>query len=123
MPYTTDLDSHYQPALAKGLSFELLNALVPPPCGWQARCAQRRHEDLFGDVVQAGQTYYTRQAGPGYSEVLKLSQASMDRLLVALFFGNDGLHQMVKAEAARREHSSLADMRAAMEAAAQRDRV
>lgn len=115
MPYTTDIDSHYQPRLAKGLDYQLLNAFLPEQRGWRRVQANKRHEDLFGDVVLAGHFYYVRQAGPGFADALKASQPSMDRLLVATFFENLGMKQVAEAEIARREAALTQGAREAVE--------
>lgn len=114
MTYITDLDSHYQPSLVEGLDYNLLNALMPENWGWRPVTAKKRHDDLFGDEVRGGHTYYVRRAGAGFAEVLKLSQGSMDRVLVATFFGNHGLRDAAEAEMRRREAKLMEEMRAAV---------
>lgn len=114
MAYSTDLDSEYQPALAKGLSFELLNALLPEPRGWRRVAARKAHEDLFGDWVREGHDYFVRDSGPAFGDVTKLSQASMDRVLVSVFFANEGLRDFAAKEMERRKAAMMAEMQASI---------
>ncbi len=114
MPYVTDIESHFQPNLVKGLDYRLLNAFLPEQLGWRRVQATKRHEDLFGDVVQSGQDYYVRRAGGGFADSLKLSQPSMDRVLVATFFFNSGWREWAEAEMARREAAMTVAVREAL---------
>jgi len=114
MAYPTDLDSHYHPDLAKGLDFNLLNACLAEGVTWRPVTANKAQEDLFGDWVQSGDTYYSRRAGGGFADVLKLSQASMDRVLVATFFANKGLRDFALEEMERRKTATMDKMREAM---------
>jgi hypothetical protein len=106
----TGPDSEYQPHLVEGLDFHHLNAFLPEVRGWRRIKARTAHEDLFGDEVRAGEEYYSRQAGMGFGDVLKLSQASMDRLLVAVFFANDGLRKIAAGETERRKAMLMEEM-------------
>lgn len=114
MAYPTDLDSHYRPDLAKGLDFNLLNAFLAEEVGWRPVSANKAHEDLFGDWVRSGDTYYSRRAGGGFGDLLKLSQASMDRVLVSTFFANEGLRDFAVKEMKRRKAAMMEKMREAI---------
>lgn len=67
-----------------------LNGLFPERSPWRTIKARKGHRDLLGDVIQNGDIYYGRQVGGG---VIRLTRASMDAFLVALFVSNRGLRE------------------------------
>jgi hypothetical protein len=88
--------------------FNKLDALSDTMSGaWQESRAQKEHTDMFGETVHEGQYYFKRTIGPGFHNVLKLSQVSMDRLLHALFAGN----QQLQFIAEQFQEKQLDDMR------------
>jgi hypothetical protein len=70
---------------------EKLNALTPFAFPWQPTTARKAHEDHFGEAIQDGEVYFKRQVGAGWSDAIKLSRLSMERMLDALFSANPGL--------------------------------
>lgn len=43
--------------------------------------ARREHTDVFGESTALGEDYYSRETGPDWSDVIKVSSLSMERLL------------------------------------------
>lgn len=70
-----------------------LNALYSKMSPWRKTQARKKHEDLFGETIENGEVYFKREDGPAFDDVIKLSQLSMERLLLALFSGNYGLEE------------------------------
>lgn len=69
-----------------------LNALIRRDSSqWQYTQARKDHEDFFGVEIKIGESYFKRQYGAAYDDVLKLSRLSMERLLFAVFAGNSHL--------------------------------
>lgn len=68
-----------------------LNALFKQPYSWKNTQAIKGHTDQFGNKVKEGEVYYKRSYGMGYDDELKLSKASMQQILIALFSGNEPL--------------------------------
>lgn len=68
-----------------------LNALYTEPFQWKSKRAQREHEDLFGRKIQRGERYFRLRMGGSYTNDLKLSYNSMERILFALFYPNPHL--------------------------------
>ncbi len=64
---------------------EILNAFISEYFPWQLTRANKDHIDLFGETIEKGESYYKRQCGAAYDDVLKLSQLAMARLCHALF--------------------------------------
>jgi hypothetical protein len=67
---------------------QLLNALSSEYSQWHYTTARKDHVDLFGGAIKHGEEYFKRGNGPAFSDVIKISQQSMDRLLYALFSWN-----------------------------------
>lgn len=66
----------------------MLNALTDVDFQWQWRTARKNHIDEFGDAVRAGEQYFRRDCVGAYHDVIKMSRASMEKLLEAMFRGN-----------------------------------
>jgi len=64
---------------------ELINTFADEYSPWQSTQARKQHEDLFGEVIKAGEMYFKQQCGPAFHDVLKLSALSMERLCFVLF--------------------------------------
>ena len=91
--------------------FKKLDAISDQMSGaWQESKAQKEHTDIFGETVHQGQYYFKRTIGPGFHNVVKLSQASMDRLLHAVFAGNPQLQFIAE----HFQKKQLDDMRAVL---------
>lgn len=72
-----------------------LNALYTwPDQGWRKTQARKDHVDEFGDRVVDGESYFKREYGPAWDDVLKLSRTSIEKLLFCVFSGNFGLQGM-----------------------------
>jgi hypothetical protein len=88
--------------------FKKLDAISDQMSGaWQESKAQKEHIDMFGETVHRGQYYFKRTIGPGFHNVLKLSQVSMDRLLHAVFADNKQLQFIAE----QFQEKQLEDMR------------
>lgn len=55
---------------------------------WQTTDARKDHEDEFGDRIQAGETYFSRDMGAGWTDKAKLSRRSMEVLLRCVLWSN-----------------------------------
>ena len=86
---------------------EKLNALNHPTFPWQWTQARKEHEDLFGETIQDGETYFKREIGAAWDSVIKLSRLSMERLLYALFSANLGLQEVGEEIAQQRQEELL----------------
>ena len=81
--------------------FERLNSLneyFP----WQFKRAQKEHLDLFGEKIQIGETYFRQHFTGSYSDDIKLSEQSMERVLYVLFAANPNL--VLQADLVKEEH-------------------
>ena len=61
--------------------------------------SDQRPEDaqrLFGQRINDGDTYYKRQTGPAFDDVLKLSRQSMAKLIYCLTQYNPRFDRMAK---------------------------
>jgi len=85
-PQTSVLEYHSEDELSE--MFKKLDALSDQMRPWQETKARKEHVDLFGEMIRPGQYYFKRSTGHGFHDVVKLSQASLDRFLYALFAGN-----------------------------------
>ena len=63
----------------------LLNRTYEYPFQWISQRSQKEHIDQFGRPINNGETYWHMRMGGSYNNDLKLSQASMERLLFVLF--------------------------------------
>lgn len=89
-PKETALQYHTEEELSD--MFKKLDAISDQRSGaWHESKAKKEHTDIFGETVRPGRYYFKRTIGPGFHNVVKLSQASMDRLLHAVFAGNPQL--------------------------------
>lgn len=73
-----------------------LNALSPEWSGWRHVTARKEHEDLFGEAIGRSEVYFQRQIGVAWGDSLKLSRLSMERLLYAVFAGNQLLADLAR---------------------------
>lgn len=55
---------------------------------WQPTDARKDHEDEFGNRIQDGETYFSRDIGPGWADKAKLSRRSMEVLLRCILWSN-----------------------------------
>jgi len=86
----------YLSAEESAAMFKMLDAISDQMLPWQETKARKEHVDLFGDLIRPGEYYFKRSTGSGFVEVVKLSQASMDRVLYALFAGNLRLQRIAE---------------------------
>lgn len=66
-----------------------LNALLGLYYEFRYTDARKQHTDELGDVIKRGDVYFKRRRGVAYDDVIKLSRASMDAVLFALFDGSE----------------------------------
>jgi hypothetical protein len=90
--------------------FKKLDAISDQMLPWQEAKARKEHTDLFGEAIHPGEHYFKRRTGHGFLDEVKLSKASMDRFLHALFAGNAQLHHIADFLQERR----LSEMRDAL---------
>ena len=76
--------------------FKKLDAISEEMLPWQETKARKEHSDLFGEEIHPGEYYFKRRTGHGFHDEVKLSQASMDRFLHALFAGNARLQHIAE---------------------------
>ena len=62
-----------------------LNASYPDYFQWKKKKAQKVHIDMFGQQINDGDYYYRSKLDNNYSNDLKLSEQSMERMLYAIF--------------------------------------
>jgi len=86
----------YYSARESAAMFKMLDAISDQMLPWQETKARKEHVDLFGEAIRPGEYYFKRSTGPGFHEVVKLSPASMDRILYALFAGNLRLQRIAE---------------------------
>ena len=86
----------YYSAEASAAMFKMLDAISDQTLPWQETKARKEHVDLFGEAIRPGKYYFKRSTGPGFHVVVKLSQASMNRVLYALFAGNLRLQRLAQ---------------------------
>lgn len=55
---------------------------------WQTTEARKDHEDEFGNRIQAGESYFSRDMGPAWTDKAKLSRRSMEALLRCVLWSN-----------------------------------
>lgn len=55
---------------------------------WQTTDARKDHEDEFGGRIQAGETYFSRDMGPAWTDKAKVSRRSMETLLRCVLWSN-----------------------------------
>jgi len=70
---------------------DLVNAFFSPSeLEWRAHRAAKSHVDLFGDIIEKNEPYYTRYVGGSDRDKTnpKLSIRSMDKVLRVVFQGN-----------------------------------
>lgn len=67
-------------------SLSRLNALCGLTSTWQKTVAIKDHVDEVGIEIKRGESYYKRDVGSGYSNVLKLSRVAMDKLLYCTIY-------------------------------------
>ena len=56
------------------------NALTPV-WDWCPTTSRKVHEDIFGVQINVREIYFKKQAGPGFSDIEKLSRTSMEKFL------------------------------------------
>ena len=76
--------------------FKKLNAISEEMRPWQETKARKEHTDLFGEAICPGEYYFKRRTDHGFLDEVKLSRASMDRFLHALFAGNAQLQYIAE---------------------------
>ncbi|HZX30308.1 MAG TPA: hypothetical protein VFF03_03055 [Rhodocyclaceae bacterium] len=62
--------------------------------GWKPTQARSRHEDLFGLRILPGQMFFRKQAGGDGASELKLSLASMEKILLIVMVQNRSLNEL-----------------------------
>jgi hypothetical protein len=62
-----------------------INAFASEYSPWKLTHARIEHQDLFGEVIRAGEYYFRYERGPAFDDVVKLSLSSMEKLCFALF--------------------------------------
>jgi hypothetical protein len=62
-----------------------LNALGGQWISWDATQARKNHTDEFGHSIKPGEYYYNRSNGPGWQNVVKLSEVSMANFIYLYF--------------------------------------
>lgn len=62
-----------------------LNACYPDYFQWAQKKAQKKHIDMFGQQINDGDHYYRAKTDNNYSNDLKLTKSSMERMLYAIF--------------------------------------
>lgn len=55
---------------------------------WQTTDARKNHQDEFGNPIQEGETYFSRDMGPSWTDKAKLSRRSMEILLRCVMWSN-----------------------------------
>lgn len=68
-------------------AFRLLNAFYGN-WPWKTIHARKDHNDEFGDVIETGEEYFSRDIGIAWGDNLKLSIRSMDVLLTIFLCDN-----------------------------------
>lgn len=63
-----------------------LNAINNEWTQWQATAARKEHKDEFGDLIAAGETYYSLSSPGSQSANFKLSRRSMKTYLTMVFW-------------------------------------
>jgi hypothetical protein len=76
-------------------NLDLLNTLMGAH-PWQEVRAKKDHIDEFGDKIAAGDSYYRREYGVAYHEVVKVSRRSMEIMLYAVLRGNRLLRDIAR---------------------------
>ena len=76
--------------------FKKLDAISDQMLPWQETKARKEHTDLFGEAICPGEYYFKRRTDHGFLDEVKLSRASMDRFLHALFAGNAQLQYIAE---------------------------
>ena len=71
-----------------------LNTLFVDLFGFQLITARKDHTDLFDVPMRLGDSYYKRQRGGAFDDVIKLSEKSMDRVCLTVFYGNNYLRTL-----------------------------
>lgn len=78
-------------------ALEKLNMFTPAGGQWRLTRARREHTDVFDETIAAGEDYYSREVGPGWSDVVRISKLSMERLLYAVVINNPRLTELIAA--------------------------
>lgn len=74
-------------------ALEKLNMLTPALDQWRLTRARREHMDVFGETIAVGEDYYSREIG--WSNVLRVSQLSMERLLYVVVGNNPRMTELI----------------------------
>ena len=62
-----------------------LNACYPDYFHWAKKKAQKVHTDMYRQKINIGEHYYRSKIDNNFSNDLKLSEGSMERMLYAIF--------------------------------------
>jgi len=95
--------------LAKKL--DLLNALLNPYFPWRYTTARKDQEDLFGITIKEGKTYFKRECGAAWDNVIKMSRESMDKFIYVLFNGDFCLQKLTETSQDNRFEEFKAQMK------------
>ena len=95
------------------VAVEMLNALSDIYRPFQWTTANKEHVDEFGDKIDRGDSYFKRELGGGFGNVLKLSARSMEILCGCLFFNNRQLTAVAE-KMVKQRVEELADVQGRM---------
>lgn len=76
------------------LALKRYNAMLSEYLQWQETTAQKAYTDRFGAPINSGDVYFKRTLGGSYSNVRRLSRASMNAFLEELFDHNLSLEKL-----------------------------
>ena len=76
-------------------ALERLNRFTPAHGQWRVTRARREHTDVFDEPIAAGEDYYSREIGPGWSDVVRISRLSMERILYAVVLNNPRMTELI----------------------------
>jgi hypothetical protein len=58
--------------------------------------ARKEHEDLFVETISIGEDYLRRKTGPAWDNSVKLSQLSVERVILSVFDGKPELRKLAQ---------------------------
>lgn len=85
------LNQHYYDDNELFEQINRINALLGSENEFETTIAKKEYSDIFGVKILFGETYYKRQIDQGYGDIIRLSRATMERLLYAFFANNQQL--------------------------------
>lgn len=76
-------------------SFEGFNVLLYGG-RWETPNAQKDHEDIYGQKICRGETYFKLQVGGSFTSYQKVSTSSMEKMLYLVMRQNRSLEKMAE---------------------------